>query len=103
MPGIYSADERAGGCRQGAHAVPAGSGIVSRIAVVLLAGVALLPAVGMAERVHRYTIDVDADLAALRVDACFSGRAPAMLAVESQEATSAFVEGKTVSYRRPDF
>jgi len=97
MPGIYFADERVGGCRHGAHAVLAGSGIVSRIAVIVLAAVALVPGLAAAERVHRYSIDVDADLAALRVDACFSGRAPAMLAVESQEATSAFVEGKTVT------
>lgn len=70
---------------------------MSRIAVVLLAGAVSLPGAAAAERIHRYTIAVDADLSSLRVEACFAGRAPAMLAVESQEATSAFVEGKTVT------
>lgn len=94
---IYSGDEQAGRRRHGAHPRRAGSRTVIRVSIALLAVAASMPGLAAAERLHRYVVAVDAELATLHVDACFAGKPPAVLVVESQEATSAFVEGKPMS------
>lgn len=53
-----------------------------------------------AERLHRYTVTLDSDLRALRAEACFAGRPPETLVVESLDAAGAFVEGKIASAPR---
>jgi len=70
--------------------------------VALLVTALLVPCIAGAERVHRYAVAVDAELTTLRVEACFVGRSPLSLVAESQEASSAFVEGKAgVAPSRP--
>ena len=46
------------------------------------------------ERLHRYTVTVDADLRTLDAVACFAGRAPDLLMAESFDASGAFVEAR---------
>lgn len=53
-----------------------------------------------ADRVHRYTVSVDADLKQLDVNACFDGQAPTELSAESLEASGAFVEGRVADRRQ---
>lgn len=48
------------------------------------------------ERIHKYRVSLDDALRSMQVRACFSGAAPPFLAVESYDATTAFVEGRMV-------
>jgi hypothetical protein len=58
---------------------------VLRRIIVRMAGAAFLLSAGVAaaERLHKYTVAVDAELSTLSVRACFSGAAPATLSAES--------------------
>ena len=57
------------------------------LAILLLAAGA-----ATAERLHKYTVAIDADLSSLNVRACFDGAAPATLSAESLDATLALTE-----------
>ncbi|MEI7970636.1 MAG: hypothetical protein WCJ69_16765, partial [Betaproteobacteria bacterium] len=71
-----------------------------RFVLAALLPVGLLGQAHGAERLHRYTVTLDSDLRALRAEACFAGRPPETLVVESLDAAGAFVEGKIASAPR---
>ncbi|MEO8004082.1 MAG: hypothetical protein ABI771_04200 [Betaproteobacteria bacterium] len=54
-----------------------------------------------AERVHKYTVAIDARLATLNVRACFSGAPPASLSAESLDATLALSDVRLEGGRKP--
>jgi hypothetical protein len=63
-----------------------------RLRGIALLGSALLVAVAQAsvpERLHHYTVSIDADLSVLAVRACFAGKPPLYLVSESLDASSA--------------
>jgi hypothetical protein len=49
-------------------------------------------AVAHAERVHQYTVSVDAELTRISVRACFDGKPPIQLTAESLDAASVLLE-----------
>lgn len=67
--------------------------VVSCLAVL---GLLAAGAAGAEERVHRYRVSLDETLRSMSVRACFAGAVPEVLAVESYDATTAFVEGRMV-------
>jgi hypothetical protein len=64
----------------------AGRGVAMLAACLAL--IALTPSAS-AQRLHKYLVSVDQDLAALRVHACFSGHVPQRLVAESLDASLA--------------
>jgi hypothetical protein len=80
------------------RSVPAGwRRIIVRVAVVM----SLLTAgAAAAERLHKYTVAIDAELSALSVRACFSGAAPATLSAESLDAPLALIDFHVESSRK---
>jgi hypothetical protein len=57
-------------------------------------------AVAHAERVHRYTVSVDAELTRISVRACFDGKAPIRLTAESLDAASALLAAHLEASRK---
>ena len=53
-----------------------------------------------AERVHKYSVAIDAALSTLDVRACFAGRAPATLSAESLDATLALTDFRVEKTRK---
>jgi hypothetical protein len=75
---------------------------VLRRIIVRMAGAAFLLSAGVAaaERLHKYTVAVDAELSTLSVRACFSGTAPATLSAESLDAPLALIDFHVESSRK---
>jgi hypothetical protein len=67
-------------------------------AAALLLLLAAVPAA--AERVHKYTVVIDAALSTLDVRACFAGRAPPTLSAESLDAALALMDVRVESTRK---
>ena len=80
------------------RSVPAG---LRRI-ILRAAGAMFLLGAGAAaaERLHKYTVAIDAELSALSVRACFSGAAPATLSAESLDAPLALIDFHVESSRK---
>ena len=78
----------------------AASGRVVSVARVSLAMLLLAAGAASAERLHKYTVAIDADLSTLNVRACFDGAAPATLSAESLDATLALTEFRVESSRK---
>lgn len=84
--------------------MPHASRISHLLLPVLQAAVAasfLFPAVAGAERLHRYTVAIDAQLTEISVRACFSGRPPEALVAESLDAPLAFTGALIEGSRKP--
>ena len=60
----------------------------------------LVAGAASAERLHKYTVAIDANLSTLNVRACFDGTAPAALSAESLDATLALTEFRVESSRK---
>jgi hypothetical protein len=76
------------------------------ILLTLLARIAMLAlcfsaGIASAERVHKYTIAIDARLTTLSVRACFSGAPPASLSAESLDAILALSDVRVEGSRKP--
>jgi hypothetical protein len=67
-----------------------------------MAGIMLLLAAGpaAAERLHKYTVAIDAELSTLNVRACFAGLPPATLSAESLDAVLALIDVREESSRK---
>ncbi len=78
----------------------AASGRVVSVARVSLAMLLLAAGAASAERLHKYTVAIDADLSTLNVRACFDGAAPATLSAESLDATLALTEFRVERSRK---
>ena len=78
----------------------AASGRVVSVARLSLAMLLLAAGAASAERLHKYTVAIDADLSTLNVRACFDGAAPATLSAESLDATLALTEFRVESSRK---
>ena len=78
----------------------AASGRAVSVARVLLAMLLLAAGTASAERLHKYTVAIDAELSTLNVRACFDGAAPATLSAESLDATLALTEFRVESSRK---
>ena len=71
--------------------------IIVRVAVAMFL---LTAGAAAAERLHKYTVAIDAELSALSVRACFSGAAPATLSAESLDAPLALIDFHVESSRK---
>ena len=72
------------------------TGVVLATALCMLAG----GAVAHAERVHQYTVSVDAELTRISVRACFDGKPPIQLTAESLDAASVLLEAHLEAPRK---
>ena len=68
--------------------------LAARAVAACMALAALALPAQAAERTHRYIITVAPDLGSLQAEACFAGRAPEILVVESLDAPGAFAAGR---------
>ncbi len=67
-----------------------------RILMAVLGWMAAAQTAMAADQVHRYMVGLDPALRTMTVRACFAGRPPDVLMVESYDAPGAFVEGSMV-------
>ncbi|HWH49108.1 MAG TPA: hypothetical protein VN664_15005 [Burkholderiales bacterium] len=79
------------------HAIVARLGGVLPLCLVIIA---LSASNASAERLHKYTVAIDAELTILNVRACFDGAPPPYLVAESLDAPLALMEARVESTRR---